>query len=342
MFQTRYRYIYIVLIAVYSYGNTLFTEVYRYYHISVPPFAVILAFLIVTSAIWEGDLVIQRLLERYGGIKNNYRRLVLNFLISVAWSAGLSAAIFYAAAHWIYQLSGDPLSISVKLGITLGTRLNLFLQVLHVIFFFFRQYRDKQLEAEELKRVNAQAQLQAIKNQVNPHFLFNNLNVLSTLILLERPEANAFIEEFSMVYRHVLNSQQHELVTVGEELEFMNHYIFLLSHRFPRSIYFDIRIEAVYHDWLIVPVALQMLVENAIKHNVVSTTQPLKVEIYVDAYQRLVVTNNLQPRATVEASTRIGLSNIGQRYELISRQSIIIQSTKDTFSVILPLIKTFT
>lgn len=340
MFKTRYRYIYIVLIAVYSYVNTLFTEVYRYYHIAVPAYAVVLAFVIVIGGIWEGDLGIQKMLE-HARIEDPYRRLIVSFLISIGWSAGLSAAVFYVAGRWVFHLSGDPLDVSVKLGVTLGTRVNLFLQVLHAIFFFFRQYRDKQLEAEELKRVNAQAQLQAIKNQVNPHFLFNNLNVLSTLVLQEKPEANTFIEEFSMVYRHVLNSQQQELVTIGEELEFMSHYIFLLSHRFPRSIQFNIRIDPVYYSSFIVPVALQMLVENAIKHNIVSTSQPLKIDIYVEGDQRLVVTNNLQPRSTVEPSTRIGLSNIGQRYELISRQKIIVQHMQSSFSVSLPLIKTF-
>lgn len=339
MFETRYRYLFILLIAVYSYCNTLFAEVYRYYHIIVPFYAVILVFLILVAIIWEGNRLIQKILEKRTATQGRYRFLIFFFLSSIAWSAALSAIIFYLAARNVYHMTADQLVITLKLGVTLGTRINLFLQVVHLIFFFFRQYRHQQLEAEELKRAHAQAQLQAIRNQVNPHFLFNNLNVLATLIMQERREANTFIEEFSIVYRHVLNSQQRELVTVGEELEFMEHYLFLLSHRFPRSIRVDIRIETAYRAFLIVPMALQMLVENAIKHNIVSADRPLEIDIYVDGEERLVVSNILQLRKSVDRSTRIGLNNIDQRYRLISQKTITVSASDVHFSVMLPLIK---
>lgn len=193
---------------------------------------------------------------------------------------------------------------------------------------------------EELKRISAQAQLQAIKNQVNPHFLFNNLNVLSSLVMLENPDANKFIEEFAKVYRHILSSQRQELIKLQTEIEYMEPYIFLLKKRFPESINISINIPDKFLSWQILPVALQMLIENAIKHNIASKIKPLNIRITVNKQNNLVVYNNLQPKMPDGESTNVGLNNITQRYDLITGKEIDIIKTKDSFSVALPLIPT--
>jgi len=227
----------------------------------------------------------------------------------------------------------------LKLAFTYGTRINLFLHILNAVLFYVGEFKNKQLEAEELKRINSQAQLQAIKNQVNPHFLFNNLNVLSTLVMQESPDANKFIEEFSKVYRHVLNASEHELITLQSELEFINPYIFLLQKRFPESIFISIDIPAQYLSYKIIPVAVQMLLENAIKHNIASRQKPLQISLSVNEKKRLTVMNNLQPRLVEESSTQIGLENISKRYELITGKTIEIEKTDDHFVVSLPLMQ---
>lgn len=213
------------------------------------------------------------------------------------------------------------------------------MHILNAIFVYISEYKNKQLEAEELKRINAQAQLQAIKNQVNPHFLFDNLNVLSGMVMKDNPDANKFIEAFSTVYRHMLHSQDKELIPLETELEFIEPYIFLLEKRFPASIIFQLNIEAKYFQYCIVPAALQMLVENAIKHNVLSKVKPLEITIAVNKKGDLFVKNNLQPKAQVESSTQVGLNNIDQRYRFITGKTINIIKNADSFAVILPLIQ---
>jgi len=219
-----------------------------------------------------------------------------------------------------------------------GARVSLFLHTLNAIFFYVNAYKTKQLEAEELKRINTQAQLQSIKNQVNPHFLFNNLNVLSSLVMTDNPDANKFIEEFSTVYRHILNSQEKELIELRTELDYIKPYIFLLQKRFPDSISIVLDIPESYQNWYIVPVALQMLIENAIKHNIVSRAKPLQVSITVKGEQ-LIVKNNLQIKSQVEHSMQIGLQNITQRYRIITGKTININKDQNSFSVSLPLIR---
>jgi len=338
MFTLKYRYLFILLLALYSYANILFSEVGKYYPVPGSAIALILVFFILTTLIWESNRLLQIGLHRKLPFSNETYVLIAQFVISIVISVLLSAAIALLAASYIYHVRSSQLPIIAKLAITLGTRINLFLHVVNTIFFFSGRLKAKQVEAETLKRAHAQAQLQAIKNQLNPHFLFNNLNVLSALILKERPEANKFIEEFSIVYRHILNTQQQELVPLGEEIEFIHHYVFLLKQRFPDSIMVEIRIPESYQSLLIVPVALQMLIENAIKHNVASSVHPLKIDIAIDEKSFLVVSNNLQPKTAVEASTRLGLQNIDQRYELISGQHVNIKRTDTFFSVYLPLI----
>ena len=202
-----------------------------------------------------------------------------------------------------------------------------------------REYRQKWSEAEELRRSSQQAQLQLIRSQVNPHFLFNNLNVLSGMVIKDNPEANHFIEEFSKVYRYILNNQQKELVELRAELDFVQPYLFLLGKRFEEGLEVNIRIADEYKNWHVVPAALQMLIENAIKHNVVSRQKPLHIDIHTNGNQTLVIKNNLQPRLLKEPSTRTGLQNIRKRYELISGKDVMVKEAEGYFEVSLPLLR---
>ncbi|MBS1936048.1 MAG: histidine kinase, partial [Bacteroidetes bacterium] len=277
MFTNRYRYWLIIILAVYSYLNSLFSEVYTYYHISLSWYYPLIAFLLITFFVWESNRFLQKMLNILSPNISGVAYLAVFFLSGMIAASILSIATVWMVNLALLHLSFQQWKMPAKLAFTYGTRINLFLHILNATAFYIGQYKRKQLETEELKRANAQAQLQAIKNQVNPHFLFNNLNVLSTLIMQENPEANKFIEEFSKVYRHVLNAQQHELITLQSELEFINPYIFLLQKRFPESIIIDMHVNPEYLSWQVVPVSVQMLVENAIKHNIASRQKPLKI-----------------------------------------------------------------
>jgi two-component system, LytTR family, sensor kinase len=177
-----------------------------------------------------------------------------------------------------------------------------------------------------------------IKSQVNPHFLFNNLNVLSALVIQNHSEANRFIEEFSKVYRYILHNHDKELVDLKTELHYINPYLFLLKKRFGEGLQVSIDIPEIYERCLVIPAAIQMLIENAIKHNVVSSRRPLQVNLHVNGNNTVVVSNNRQAKQTVEISTEIGLKNIIKRYSFVSNREVLIRSETSAFTVELPLI----
>ena len=337
MFTSRYRYIFIALLGLYSYLNTIFSEVHRYYGISAPWYAIMLLMVCITLIVWEGNHLLLKLLPGTSEKTGTLKFLLLFFGAGTCMAAVSTLLLSYIAARW-FTLPPDQMQISLKLAFTYGTRINLFMHILNGIFTFMKEYRTKQLEAEELKRVNTQAQLQLIKNQVNPHFLFNNLNVLSGMVMKENPDANKFIEEFAKVYRHILNSQDKELIPLATELEFIKPYIFLLEKRFPESISVTLDIEQKYLQQYIVPAALQMLVENATKHNVLSKAKPLEITIAVNKNGDLFVKNNLQAKPQAEDSMQVGLKNIQQRYAIITGKNIDIVKDGNSFTVTLPLI----
>lgn len=338
MFTSKYRYIFIVLLSVYSYLNTIFSEVYQYYGIHAPWYDIVLLMTVITLLVWEANRYIQRWVLHLAGHLSKPAFLALSFGAGMFSASVISLLTSYAAARWL-RLTATESNIGMKLAFTYGTRVNLFMHILNAVGVYINEYKSKQLEAEELKRINAQTQLQVIKNQVNPHFLFNNLNVLSGMIVKDNPDANKFIEEFAKVYRHILSSQDKELVTLDTELEFIRPYVYLLEKRFPESLRVDISIDPSYGGYSIVPAALQMLIENAIKHNVLSRANPLEIKISVNKSGDLIVKNNLQRKPQLEPSTQVGLKNIEQRFRLIAGRRIQVLADEQSFAVVLPLIQ---
>lgn len=328
-----------ILLGLYAFMNTALCNVYYHFNIEVTWYHALLTILAVTFFTWEGNRLIKPFLERkFLSQGNNLRFLGFFFVAGNIISVLAAVGVVYLVGNLLYGYNWKQNWNPLKLNIIYATLINLFLHLVNTILFFFREYRQKWSEAEELRRNSEQAHLQLIRNQVNPHFLFNNLNVLSGMVIRDNPEANQFIEEFSKVYRYILNNQQKELVDLRSELDFIQPYIFLLRKRFDTGLEVSIDIAESYRSWQVVPAALQMLIENAIKHNVVSPQKPLSIDIHTNGSDTLVVKNNLQPRPVKEPSTLIGLQNIQKRYELISGRDVIINQTSDSFEVRLPLL----
>jgi LytS/YehU family sensor histidine kinase len=175
-----------------------------------------------------------------------------------------------------------------------------------------------------------------LKNQVNPHFLFNSFNALSNLVYEDPDKAVKFIKQLSEVYRYVLDTRDREVVSLEEELRFLQSYIYLQKIRFAEKLTIDIQLENVNSQ--IAPLALQILVENAIKHNIVSEDDPLQVKIYPDN-GFIAVENNLQKKSMgVEPSAGVGLENICRRYEFLSDKKVEILEDTDRFLVKLPIL----
>jgi PAS domain S-box-containing protein len=190
-----------------------------------------------------------------------------------------------------------------------------------------------------LQKENLQSQFEVLRQQVNPHFLFNSLNVLTSLIKLEPDLAEKFTEHLSKVYRYVLENKDNDLVELKTELDFLDAYLFLLNIRFMDKIVVRIQIKADKTEWFILPLALQLLIENAIKHNAMSKKNPLNIHIYTDSDNFLCVVNNLQERESYIASTGVGLKNIEHRYQLLEMPAPEFIKTEFEFIAKIPLRK---
>jgi LytS/YehU family sensor histidine kinase len=203
--------------------------------------------------------------------------------------------------------------------------------------YLVRYYAQSLRSEEELKRENLVARYEALKNQVNTHFLFNSLNTLSGVVEQNPEKAVEYIKKLSDIYRYVLDQRDKELVHIEEELKFVADYIHLAKIRHGNGLELKQRITAG-HNWYIAPLGLQILVENAIKHNIISDDMPLVIEIE-NSSEYLTVKNNSQKKSTVVKSNSIGLENLKNRYTLLSDKPVQIIDGDNYFMVKLPIIE---
>ena len=201
---------------------------------------------------------------------------------------------------------------------------------------FLLQWRKSAVDAERYQKESMTATYESLKSQVNPHFLFNSLNVLTNLVYEDQDKAAKFIKQLSEVYRYVLDTRDKELVPLAEELHFLKAYAYLQSIRFGDKL--KVEIDVTLEKALVAPLALQMLVENAVKHNEISVDRPLTIRLYNDA-QYLIVENTLQRKAaTGEISSGLGLENIARRYQFLSNVPVQVSEAGERFIVKLPII----
>jgi LytS/YehU family sensor histidine kinase len=197
--------------------------------------------------------------------------------------------------------------------------------------------KEAELIVERLKKETLASQLESLKNQVNPHFLFNSLNVLTELIQQNQHRAIKFVEELSDVYRYVLESRSKTIIELGSELKFLEAFIYLLKIRFENKISVNINLKDFTYKKMIPPLSLQLLIENAIKHNIISNENPLVIEVYsTDDY--LIVKNKIQLKSGIMKASGIGLKNIESRYGFLTDKKVTVQKEDDLFIVNIPLL----
>ncbi|MFS4417453.1 sensor histidine kinase [Maribacter sp. 2307ULW6-5] len=219
-----------------------------------------------------------------------------------------------------------------------------YLILLLSLFFIGRILRlqvdrqENRVENEHLKQQSLQNELMALKNQIDPHFLFNSLNSLTSLIR-GNEKATQFVKKLSYMYRYILQSGESDLVSVKDELKFLESYTYLILTRYRDRFSIAIDIEEAYMDLEIPPLALQLLVENSVKHNEISGTHPLKVHIF-SKDGALFVENEMRLRKTFAEGTKNGLQNLKKRYVLLLRKELTVSTENNIFSVKLPLIRT--
>lgn len=207
------------------------------------------------------------------------------------------------------------------------------------ISYLIRQHQTVLLQNEQLVAENIQNQYQALKDQLNPHMLFNSLNTLQSLVRENTERAQDYIRELSSVLRYTLQENDTHTVSLREEMNFVDAYIFLMKMRYEDNLIFKITIDSHLMNYRLPPLSIQLLVENAIKHNEISNRNPLTIFIRTNEENSLCIENILQLRRSSAPGTGVGLTNLSKRYQLIFRKEIQIAETNGTFSVCIPLVK---
>lgn len=291
----------------------------------------------VLGLIFLGNRLVTKLLDRklpwlQHGNKRFYWQLSLGILLSL-----LIINISYLIFKML--LTEDPPDMAqITTMNALGTLILLPTISINFGIQFLKNWKNAQLASEEFQKESIKAELEALKNHLDPHFLFNNLNILSSLISKDQKLSQSYLEKFAEVYRIILQSSSEELVALHEELVFIGAYMYLLQIRFEDTIQLDINIEPENKQYYLPPLTLQMLIENAIKHNVITEIRPLKMSIECrDKY--LVIKNNLQQKKVESRnSSKTGIKNIERRYSYFTDKQVEVFKNEQSFIVKVPLI----
>lgn len=256
---------------------------------------------------------------------------VLVTMLGILWIR-MVLRLGFEGVDWETFVEGEELAFYV-----VALLITMVVSVFFHAVYFYKNWQEKRVKEQKIIAGTASARFDALKNQLDPHFLFNSLNVLTSLIEEDPDQAQRFTTSLSKVYRYVLEQKNKDLVTVDEELNFAHTYVRLLKMRFEDSIIFEIPEKCSIPDAKIVPLSLQLLLENAVKHNVVTATRPLHIKVF-EQEGMLVVSNNLQEKQVVKKSSGVGLQNIKQRYNILTDREVVIEKNTLDFSVSLPML----
>lgn len=287
--------------------------------------------------LWKGSEALVEILDRvYTWLEHPAKRALLSVLSIVLYTYFVVVSLDLAFDVLVFgkgfeeafeQLNGSPLVTTIF--VTLG--INTFMHGRA----FLLEWRQTSVDMEKLRTEQVSTQYQSLKNQVNPHFLFNSLNALTSLVYDDQAKAVEFIRRLSQVYRYVLDKKDEELVPIEDEMGFMENFIFLQKIRFGDNLSVEVINDKAAG--YLPPLALQILVENAIKHNVVSEKHPLTIRVEVTE-DFCNIKNNIKEKLDKD-STGIGLSNLKARYEYLSKQEVVIENTGEEFIVKLPILQ---
>lgn len=278
------------------------------------------------------------LLKKWDNYLYTYKRMAIaimgNLILSVIGVFIARFTVLTVFFDWSFQRVLDSQSVDSyqqSVVIALGVAL------IFYAIYYYKYRQETKVTEQKIIASTASAKFDALKSQLDPHFLFNSLNVLTSLIEENPYQAQKFTTSLSKVYRYVLEQKNKDLVTVDEELQFARTYVRLLKMRFEDSIVVDIPEQCSDPEAKIVPLSLQLLLENAVKHNVVSESRPLHLTVHEEG-SMLVVSNNLQEKQVVKKSSGVGLRNIKQRYAILTDKEVNIVKTDGDFKVFLPML----
>lgn len=292
-----------------------------------------------TSMFWLGDRTITIYMrKRFPDPKDLKKRLYIQGVVILLYTTLMSIPLMMGKSLFEHTFGPEVQHPSYTKSLISCLFATVLITTIYEAGYFINKWKMSIAETEKLKQQNTISQLEALRNQINPHFLFNSLNTLAGVIAEDPKIAVDFVHKLSNVYRKVLELKDKQVVSLKEELDYLDNFIFLLKTRFGDNLQFKIDLHQTCLDCYLVPLSLQILVENSIKHNIISSKKPLKIEIYNTNPNTLIIRNNLQLKSQMQESTGTGLLNIKNRFELTFEKSISIQETEEHFTVELPLI----
>jgi two-component system, LytTR family, sensor kinase len=294
------------------------------------PISIILA-VIGINLLSEGNVLINRTLNKkmpwFGKLT---QRIAIQLGLSFVWLLSITFLFFLLAPR--------TLSKEAIMSFLFGTLFILFFNSILIMRNFAYSWRQSIVENEQLKQAKLHADYMALQNQLNPHFLFNSFSVLISEIQYNPESAVEFAQKMSDVYRYVLQQRNTTTTTLNSELNFMSDYHFLHKIRMGDALDLRMDIDPAQLNLELPPITLQVLVENAIKHNRATKKQPLNIQISSNANNEIIVTNNLNPKSTTH-SMGVGLENIVERYKLLTNKQVLVHNDEKYFSVALPLLR---
>jgi hypothetical protein len=287
---------------------------------------------------WQGIFsIIHFFRKKFPKINQTSRRIIYSLLCAITYIINADLALqqffthFFPEHRWIID--------SYFLHALKTIFISILVAMVYELTYFYARWNQANLETEKLKTQQVVSQFESLKNQISPHFLFNSLNTLAAIIPENPDQAILFTQKLADVYRYILKYQEEELVTLSTELEFIESFLFLLKIRYPENLNVHINISESDKRQFVAPLTIQLLVENAIKHNVISKTQPLEIEIYSEKRGVIIVKNKLQKKTISSNSTQTGLENIKKRYQYLSDKAVDVIATNSNFMVAIPLLQ---
>ncbi|HPI73150.1 MAG TPA: histidine kinase [bacterium] len=290
---------------------------------------------VLALLIWF-DLLLMRRLEKQSWEKKRWLRALLEgpAILLIGGALGLLITVLFQAFIGYAQ----PFAEVLRNNLLIATILNILIVTGLEAYNFYHQHQAASMKAQALEKENIHLRFETLKKQLDPHFLFNSLNVLASLITKDSAKAQEFIDEFSSVYRYTLEVIDKQVVTVAEELEFARSYLFLQQIRFGEGVRAEINVDPAVLRHFLPPLAVQILLENAIKHNIAGSACPLQVRIF-STPDALIVVNNVQKKGGDTRGKGLGLANLKARYALLTDEQPKIIHTAAEYKVRLPLIE---
>ena len=316
--------------------DVVYSLIYRQYPL-FQPFRTYLYTILLVGLVFESIYQVNRFYDtKFKWADNPRKRFFLQ------WCTSLGIGFFFIEGiRWLVVILFMEISyvrlldeVIIMVYIFIGSTT---LVLIDLSMFLLEKWRFSLAELERFKKENAEFRFESLRSQLNPHFLFNSLNTLSSLIFENQEKAEIFIRELADVYRYILEFRDHELVKVSKELEMVRSYIYLVQLRFDQNLEMAVNIGTKSGERMIAPMTMQMLIENAIKHNIISKKKPLTIRIY-DEDNYLVIENNMQKKETKEYSSNVGLKNIQSRYGFLTNDKVEVLESEEVFKVKIPLI----